>query len=141
MLFNEETKFFLQSGIPVWQWLPVYPLRQLHVKLLMPSTQEPPFWQVWFTQSLMSVNLIGLNLFPYKTWQQARVIKGAKNTSCFSLFLIEYENILFFSGIYPQQDNSNNIILDYKRKCKWCLWWLIPIYGKFLFWKQNHFQR
>ena len=77
LVFNEKTKFFLQSAIPVWQWLPVYPLRQLHVKLLMPSTQEPPFWQVWFTQSLMSVNSIRLNLFSYKTWQQATVTKGA----------------------------------------------------------------
>ena len=78
LVFNEKVKFFFQSGIPVWQWLPVYPLRQLHLKLLMPSTQEPPFWQVWFTQSLMSVKLIRLNLFSFKTWQQARVIKRFK---------------------------------------------------------------
>ena len=79
LVFNEKTKFFLQSAIPVWQWLPVYPLRQLHVKLLMPSTQEPPFWQVWFKQSLISVKLIRLNLFPFKTWQQARVTKGPRS--------------------------------------------------------------
>ena len=68
LYIHQETKFFLQKGIPVWHWLPVYPLRQLHLKLLMPSTQEPPFWQVWFTQSLLSVKLIRLKLFPYKTW-------------------------------------------------------------------------
>ena len=57
-----NSNFLLQSCVPVWQWLPVYPLRQLHVKLLMPSTQEPPFWQVWLTQSLISVKLrTGLN--------------------------------------------------------------------------------
>ena len=71
----------LQSGIPVWQWLPVYPFRQLHVKLLMPSTQEPPFWQVWLTQSLMSVKVRRLNLFSYKTEQQIKEILAAVLTT------------------------------------------------------------
>ena len=46
---------------------PSIPLKQLHVKLLMPSTKEPPFWQVWFTQSLLFIELIRINLFLYKT--------------------------------------------------------------------------
>ena len=72
---------FLQSDIPVSQRLPVYPFRQLHVNVLMPSTQEPPFWQVWLTHSLMSVKLSRLNLFSEKTGHRVRVIHTAVRSS------------------------------------------------------------
>ena len=56
---------------------PSLPFKQLHVKLLIPSTKEPPFWQVWFTQSLLFIELIRINLFLYKTEQKKRVMKEA----------------------------------------------------------------
>ena len=52
---HTSTRICKFQALPVSQFTPVHPARQLHVYSLTPSVHAPPFRQGWLSHSLISI--------------------------------------------------------------------------------------